>query len=258
MEDCQENKMEKISIKGIETSYRIVGKGRVVLILHGWGSSPDSWLKIEQTLKQRDFQVICPDFHGFGKSETPESAWNLDDYLAWTIEFIGSLKIDKLIVIGHSFGGRVAIKLSAKYPEKVEKLVLCGAAGIKPELTIKQKLVLGTAKIGNFFFFNRLLKNAVRKIFYSFLSHKDYVKASPIMKETMRKILDEDLLLLLPQIKAETLLIWGERDKMVPLKYGRIMEKEIKNAELKVVPGEGHSPHKEAPEKTAKIILEFL
>ncbi len=255
MNDCQEN---KALIKGVETNYKIIGQGRAVLILHGWGSSPDSWNTVQEILSGQGLRVISPDFPGFGKSETPESAWNLDDYLAWTVEFIDFLKLDKLIIIGHSFGGRVAIKLSAKYPEKVEKLILCGAAGIKPKLTVKQKLVLGTAKAGNFFFSNRLLKNAARKIFYTFLSHKDYVKANPIMKEIMKKVLAEDLFPILSQINAETLLIWGEKDKMVPLKYGRIMEREIKDAKLKIISGAGHSVYKEVPEKTASIISEFL
>ena len=255
MSDCQEN---KALIKSVETSYKIVGQGRVVLVLHGWGVSSDPWQPVQDILSRQGFKVICPDLPGFGKSETPASAWCLDDYLAWLIEFTDSLKLEKPIIIGHSFGGRVAIKLSVGYPERVEKLILCGTAGIKPELTVKQKLVLGTAKAGNFFFSNKFLKNTVRKVFYSFLSHKDYVKASPIMKETMKKILVEDLLPILPQIKAETLLIWGEKDRMVPLKYAYIMEKEIKNVKLKIISGAGHSPYKEVPEKTAKIISEFL
>ena len=255
MSDCQEN---KALIKGVETSYRIVGQGRPVLVLHGWGVSSDPWQTVQNILSEQGFKVICPDLPGFGKSKTPESAWCLDDYLAWLIEFIDFLKLEKPIIIGHSFGGRVAIKLSVGYPERVEKLILCGTAGIKPELTVKQKLILGTAKAGNFFFSNKFFKNAARKVFYTFLSHKDYVKANPTMKEVIKKVLAEDLLPLLPQINADTLLIWGEKDRMVPLKYGRIMEKEIKNVKLKIILGAGHSPYKEVPEKTANIISEFL
>lgn len=260
MEKSQLIEEKQASIKGLEINYRIAGSGPVVLLLHGWGSSSDTWLDVQRILAQH-FKVVCPDFPGFGKNKNPDNSWDLDDYLAWLIDFIDLLRLDNFIVLGHSFGGRVAIKLSAKYPERVEKLILCGAAGIKPELSAKQKIILGTAKTGNALFSHRSLsgvKNIIRKFFYSFLSHKDYVKADPIMRETMRKILAEDLLPILPQIKAKTLLIWGEKDKMVPLKYGRIFEQEIKNAELKIILGAGHSPHKEVPEKTARIISEFI
>ena len=252
---------KKVLIKGVKTSYSVVGNGQPLLILHGWPSSSNSWLEVQEILAQQGFQVICPDFPGFGASEVPANSWDLDDYLAWTVAFTDFLKLKEFTVLGHSFGGRVAIKLSVKYPTKVKSLILCGAAGIKPELTFKQKMIIKVAQAGNVLFSYKLLaefKNAARRFFYLFLPHKDYIKANTAMKETMRKIIAEDLISLLSKIKARTLLVWGEKDKMVPLKYGHIFKEKISDSELKIILNAGHSPHKQAAATVAEIILKFL
>ncbi|MFH1657250.1 MAG: alpha/beta hydrolase [bacterium] len=258
MDDCQENKGEKALIRGVETHYKVLGQGRAVLVLHGWGASPDSWQSVQEILSGQGFKVICPDFPGFGQSETPTRAWSLNDYLAWLIEFIDFLKLEKPIVVGHSFGGRVAIRLSVAHPDIINKLILIGSAGIKPELSLKQAMILKMAKLGRTLFPSEKLRSAARRVFYSFLRHKDYVNAKPVMRKTMQNVLAEDLSSLLPQIQTETLLVWGEKDRMVPLQFARIFAKEIKGSELKIIPGVGHSPQREVPQQTAAIILEFL
>ncbi len=258
MFDCQ---AKKILLNGLEINCRIAGVGQPILVLHGWGSSSHDWLEMQKILSQKGFQVVCPDLPGFGQSMDPDKAWDLDDYLVWITDFINYLNLKDIVVIGHSFGGRVAIKLSVQSAFEIKKLILIGSAGIKPELSFKQKTILKMAEVGKALISSKPLKKygeAIRRGFYYFLRHKDYVKASPVMKETMRKILSEDLLPLLPRIKARTLLVWGEKDRMVPLQFARIFAKEIKNSELKIVPGVGHSPQREVPQQTAAIILEFL
>jgi len=250
-----------ISINNLEVNYKIAGSGPVILILHGWGGSSDSWIKVIEMLADKGYKVICPDFPGFGKSHTPIDAWDVTDYKEWLLEFIRLRGLDEFILLGHSFGGRVAIKLSVKYPERVKALILCDSAGLKSKPGFKNKIISYMAYIGNIIFSPHVLirfKNGARNIFYGFLRNKDYVKADGVMKESIKKVIDEDLFSYLSQIKIKTLIVWGERDKIVPVKQSHILKEQIKDSVLELLPGVGHSPHLEVPGKLFKIIVSFL
>lgn len=268
---------KEISINGLKVNYRIAGEGqlilnserikvlpgetRQVLILHGWGGSSDSWVKVMKILAREGFKVVCPDFPGFGKSKTPSFPWGLDDYAEWLNEFADFLNLEEFFLVAHSFGGRIAVKFTTICPEKIKKLILCASAGIKPKPGLKTRVVYRLARVGNAVFTPRHLerfKDGAKNVFYVFLRNKDYVKAKGTMKETIKKVLEEDLLPELSQIKIKTLLLWGGNDKLVPLKYARIFKEEIENSELVILPKIGHSPHLEVPEKTSKIILNFI
>jgi len=248
-------------INNLEANFKIAGQGPAVLILHGWGGSSDSWIKIQEILSEKGYKIICPDFPGFGKSKTPNEAWSVADYARWLNRFIESQKLDNFFILGHSFGGRVAIKFVVMFPEKIKGLILCDSAGIKHKPDLKTKIIFELSRIGNMVFTPRLLtrfKDTARNIFYIFLRRKDYVKANGIMKEIIKKVLEEDLLPYLAKIKTKTLIVWGAKDKMVPIRDAYIFKERIKNSKLEILPGIGHSPHLENPEQLSKIILDFL
>jgi len=155
----------------------------------------------------------------------------------------------------------VAIKFAVNYPEKLNGLILCASAGIKPRPSFKTKIIFYLAKIGNAVFTPKRLarfKDGARNLFYIFLRRKDYVKASGTMKEVIKRVLDEDLFFELPKIRTKTLIVWGEADKMVPLRYGHIFRENIKNSELVILSKVGHSPHLETPRRLAEIVSEYL
>lgn len=250
-----------ILIDNLKINYKIAGQGPVILILHGWGGSSDSWIKVQEILAKEGYQVICPDLPGFGKSKTPFKPWNVVDYAKWLFAFTNFLNLERFFVVAHSFGGRVAIKFAIIYPEKLKSLILCSSAGIKPKPGLKTRIIFRLAKIGNAIFTPKILtrfQNGTRNLFYIFLRHHDYVKANGTMKETIKKVLDEDLLNNLPQIKTKTLIIWGSADRLVPVKYAHIFQEKIENSKLEILAKIGHSPNLEAPKKLAKIILDFL
>jgi len=254
-------KEEKILVGGLKINYKIDGEGENFLILHGWGGSSDSWLKVQEILAKKGYKVICPDLPGFGKSKTPPRPWSVDDYTEWLNGFLISQDFENFFLLAHSFGGRIAIRFAKKYPERIKKLILCDSAGIKQEPTLSTKIFFWLAKIGNALFSPRILKrfkDKVRNLFYIFLRHRDYVKANEIMRETIKKVIDEDLLIDLPEIESRTLIVWGQRDRIVPVKYAYIFKENIANSTLEILPRFGHSPHLEAPEKLAEIILSFL
>mgnify|MGYP001566704708 CR=1 FL=1 len=252
-----------VSINGIETNYKVAGKGELILILHGWNGSSDSWIAIQKILAIAGYKVLVPDLPGFGKTKTPQEIWGIDDYVDWVDNFIKTQVKDKepFFLIGHSFGGRLSIRYTVKNPEKLKKLILIASAGIKPNPEIKTIMISLAARIGNAFFTPRImrrLRDYAKNLFYIFLRHKDYVKAEGTMRNIIVRVINEDLSADLPNIKTKTFLIWGDADKLVPVKYSWIFKEKIENSELKILPKIGHSPHIEIPEKLAEIIFSFL
>jgi pimeloyl-ACP methyl ester carboxylesterase len=252
---------KKISIGGLDITYKVAGSGPAVLILHGWGGSSDSWEKIQKSLSLNGYQVFCPDLPGFGKSQIPSVPWSLQDYLEFSLTFAGKINLNNFILLGHSFGGRIAIKIAAEHPSFVKKLILLDPAGIKIKPSLKTRLILLAAFLGDIIFSLKplvKLKDLARNVFYFFLKKRDYVKAGEIMRETMKNILSSDLSSLLCFIKAETLIIWGEKDKIVPVKYSAVFKKNISGSSLEIIPKSGHSPHLESPDLLSEKILNFI
>lgn len=187
----------------------------------------------------------------------PPTAWNTSDYAQFVIAFLEKFRIPKAHFIGHSFGGRISIIVSAKYPEKVDKLILVDSAGIKPRRTLKYHLRVGLAKFG------KLLRRCgkygvlVADAMSTRAGSKDYQNAGE-MRGTLVKVVNQDLRSLLPRITASTLLIWGEDDKDTPVSFGQIMEKEIPDAGLVVLKEAGHFSYLDQFPQFCRIVASFL
>lgn len=221
------------------------------IILHGWTYSTEKWSKFINLMKSKyDVELLkIP-----GLTQQLSKVWDLDNYVEWLNKKVGR---DKVILMGHSNGGRIALAFSLKYPEKVEHLVLIDSAGIyHNELPIRLKRFLfkTIAKIGR-----KITKSdRMRKILYKLSRENDYEKASPMLRKTMTNIITTDIKNQLYQIKIPTLIIWGEDDKTTPLTDGLLMHKLIKGSEMKIINGARHSPQFTHPEKVVKIIHEYL
>ncbi|MBM3257746.1 MAG: alpha/beta hydrolase [Candidatus Nealsonbacteria bacterium] len=258
-------KEERVLINGLETNYKIAGSGPAILLLHGWGGSSSSWVKIQEILGKKGYQVIVPDFPGFGKSADPFDPWGVKEYVEFVFQFVKELKLNSFFLLGHSFGGRIAIKFSALYPEKVLRLVLVDSAGVEREknLSLKQKIMLTwSRRLGYFIVTMPVLKKLYplfRRIAYILVGTRDYyLIKSPVMKETFKKIIEEDLTDYLPMIKVKTLIIWGEKDRLTPISIAHLLKEKITGSELEVMPGIGHNPHLQSPKQLSEIILKFF
>lgn len=233
--------MEKrIRINGLEISYWLEGAGKDILLLHGWGVSKESMAPVFNNLS-KDYRVCAPDLPGFGASQEPETPWSVADYAAFAETFIAAVELDHPLIIGHSNGGRIAIRLVGGGYRNICKLVLTGSTGIIPKRKIGYYIRLFFFKSGK-----RILKlPAVGKLFGkvfdpSKYGSADYKAASPIMKQTMVKLLHEDLKSYMPSIACPVLLVWGDKDTAVPLEDGKTMEKLIPDAGLVVYKNAGH------------------
>lgn len=245
-----------ITINNQQIYYQKLGKGRDLLVVHGWGQDVSSFWSIAEKLKD-DFTLWLIDLPGFGRSELPKFDFTNQDYADILKGFVGEMKLKRPFLLGHSVGGRVSIKLLAQNPDLFEKAIFEDAAGIKPKQDgIKPFLYLG-AKAFNLFMPNiGNLKQRIRYRFYKGLE-ADYINAGA-MRGTLTNLLDEDLTDELPKIKTEMLLIWGEKDRAVPLADGKKMYRLIPNARIEVFDNVGHFPHLENEKLFVQVVKDFL
>lgn len=248
------------NIEGIDINYIIEGKGKNVLVLHGWGANIDTILPIVNILKE-DFKVFAMDLPGFGKSQIPKEVFDSKDYARIVKGFIDKMKIDKVTLIGHSFGGKISILLGAYYPELIEKIVLIDSAGLIPKRTLKYYLKVYSFKILRTIyksvFFWQDNKNRMER-FYKRFGSTDYKNADGIMRRILVKVVNENLRPMLKNIQCPTLLIWGDEDKDTPLYMGKIMENEIDDSGLVVLKGAGHYSYLDDFNEFAIVLRVFL
>lgn len=272
---------KQIKIDGLGINYKQIGDGNIpIILLHGWGVSSDKYIETARQFMISasggpaaggQFSIIMPDLPGFGKSDNPPKAWGVGDYAEWLKNYAMAINLSSFVLTGHSFGGRVAIKFAAKYPEKLKTLILTGAAGIKHPPTLKTKLFFILAKIGKVIFslpILNYLQNSAQKLLYKAAQEKDYYQTEGVMKETFKKIIDEDLAPCLEKISAHggsasggktpTLLVWGAKDKSTPLEDGKLINKKINGSILKIIGSADHRLPYQYPQEFAKIVFEFI
>jgi pimeloyl-ACP methyl ester carboxylesterase len=243
----------EITINGVKTNYTVLGQGQPLLILHGWGSNSERWLEVAEPLSKK-FKVIIPDIPGFGKSEVLQEPWNLNKYVSWADEFVRQLKLGDFYLLGHSFGGALASKISIKHAQEIKKLFLVSAACIRRK-TNKKGISARIAKVVKIFSFLPFY-TFFRKAVYKFIIRRsDYVYVEGIMKQTYLNVISDDLSFHLPFIKVPTVIIWGDKDEMTPIEDARLINEKIRNSKLVVIPGAGHDLNRKQPEIVAQDVL---
>lgn len=240
--------------------YDIQGEGSPLILLHGWGGNSGSLFPLANILK-KDFKVFTLDLPGFGKSSKPTSAIGGDKYKIIVQKFINFIEVHNYSIIGHSFGGRIAIRIASEKPLDLCSLVLIDSGGIKSEKEITQLLSERLFK---------LLKKTIKLIFKGKLQYKiletlkrhfgsyDYRKQNGIMREILVKVINEDLSNLLTQIDVPTLIIWGEKDDVLPLSHARYIKQLVRNSQLEIIPNAGHFPYLDNLPKVYAVLSKFL
>ncbi len=248
--------MLSTEINNLNIAYQVAGEGDVVILLHGWGGEAASFQPVFKWLSQ-SHKVYVLDLPGFGKSQIPPIPWDSSDYAQLVTIFLEKFDIPKAHLIGHSFGGRISIILSAEHPEKVDKLILVDSAGLKPKRPPKYYLRVGLAKVGKWIRRCGSSGERLANALSARLGSKDYQEAGE-MRETLVKVVNQDLRSLLPRISASTLLIWGENDKDTPVWFGKVMEREIPDAGLVILKEAGHFSYLDQFPQFCRIVASFL
>lgn len=239
---------------GLNIYYEKKGTGSPIIFLHGWGCTGDIFTNITKDL-YNNYEVYLIDLPTFGKSINDSVIFSINDYSNFLYSFIGELKIDNPILVGHSFGGRILIEYTSKY-NNYNKLILIDSAGIK-RFSIKKKIKILIYKCKKKYF--KLTKQLMK---YEYLisnsGSDDYKNSTNIQKEIMKNAVNYNQRKLLKKITKETLIIWGAIDKMTPLKDAKVFKKLIKNSELIIIPKTKHFPFLEEPIYFKTILNNYL
>lgn len=247
-------------IEGINLNCIVEGEGKDVLVLHGWGANINTIMPIVNILKDK-FRVHAIDLPGFGRSSEPKEPIDSFKYADIVKSYIDNMKIERVTLIGHSFGGKISIILGSKYPEIIDKIVLIDSAGLIPKRGPEYYIKVYSFKTLRFlykslFFWIKDEKKMER--FYNKFGSRDYQDSQGVMRKILVTVVNENLLPLLCKIKVPTLLIWGDKDTATPLYMGKIMEKEINDSGLVVLEGSSHYSYLDDYQSFTVIIRSFL
>lgn len=238
----------RINIKDVNINYIQYGEGKDILLLHGWGQNIEMMKPIGDNFSDK-FRITILDLPGFGNSSEPPTPWNMTNYSDMLEEFIDRVGITKPIIIGHSFGGRLAIRYSANNP--IEKLVLFGA----PCIRIQEKLPLSVRILKTL---KKLpLMNEFGEYMKQYIGSRDYKAASPIMRQTLVDVVNEDLSGYAKKIEEPTLLIWGQNDTEAPVSDAKELERIMIDGALIVLPGT-HYAYLENLGRVVEILKNFF
>ncbi len=207
-----------------------------IVFLHGWGADKNSFFWLTNYFF--DHTLLFIDFAGFGESGEPDKPWTVSDYVDDLKSLIDKFKVESLVLVGHSFGGRVAIKFAYLYQNDFRQFKLClvDSAGVKPRRNL-------------FYYFKIWKYKLVKKIAKRFKKYEktiskygsnDYKMLSSIMKRTFINVINEDLLPVAKFIKSPTIIVWGDKDFETKIYMAKKLNKVIDNSKLFIIKGAGH------------------
>ena len=271
----------EIKLYGRRVVYRVAGQGPPVVLIHGMLNSSSHWRTVALRLAA-DHLVIAPDLIGHGDSAAVRGDYSLGAHAASIRDLLAAIGVDRASVVGHSLGGGVAMQFFYQFPQRVERLVLISSGGLGREVspllrtaalpgvsallsaTIRPRLI-GALSAGG----ARMRERGLRKALYleafaRALRPLETRGAREAFLHTLRAVIDihgqrvsaTDRLGLLADIP--TMIIWGERDRTIPIEHGRLAHEAIAGSAFATIPRAAHFPHLEEPEALARLLAGFL
>jgi len=272
---------EEITLHGHRVSYRRAGWGPVVVLIHGITGSSLTWEHVIEPLAER-YTVVAPDLLGHGESAKPRGDYSLGAYASGIRDLLAAIGHDRATVVGHSLGGGVAMQMAYQFPERCERLVLVSSGGLGREvhlllraaalpgseivlpLLASQGLIGRLDSVGAFL--GRLGLRAgsdLDEMWRGFSSLQD-AGARAAFIHTLRTILDPggqrvsavDRLYLAAEMPS--LIVWGERDPIIPFRHGLRASETMPGSRLVSFPQAGHFPHRDDPRRFVNTLLDFM
>lgn len=261
--------ISKANIPKFNIPYTKTGKGDIILLIHGFGGDKDNWTRMAPYLKSK-FQLIAPDLPGFGESDRlPEERYSISDQVARVREFKEALGIKKFHLVGNSMGGSIAATYALKFPDDLLSLILIDSAGVtsptKSELTLELEKGNNPLLVNNAKDFDRLMDFNFHKKPYIPDTIKQYFAERAVSNREFNEKIFRDirgeignLEQNLSKIKTPTLILWGDKDRVIHPDSAIVFNKGIPNSKLIIFKDCGHIPQLERPEDTGKAISEFI
>jgi pimeloyl-ACP methyl ester carboxylesterase len=248
----------QVVVDSLLTHYETAGKGKLVVLLHGWGDTAAGLRPLQMALS-KTHKVLALDLPGFGSTEAPKSVWGVDDYAAFVAAFLQKIDAGAVaVLIGHSNGGAIAIRGLALGTLQADQLVLIGSAGIRGVYKGRVKALRYITKFGKALTMPlpSSVKKKLRKQVYQTVG-SDMLVAEHL-QETFKKVVTDDVREDAKKLTLPTLLIWGEQDDAAPLWYGETYHELIEGSTLEVLPGAGHFVHLDRPAEVVQAIEGFI
>jgi len=272
---------QEVIIHGKRLTYRLAGKGPLVLLIHGMAGSATTWKQVMPALSER-FTVLAPDLFGHGESDKTKGDYSLGAMASVLRDLIVALGFKRATVVGQSYGGGIAMQLAYQYPERCERLVLVNAGGLGTEVNpLLRMLTLPGAEavlliacappvrriaeaVGRVALRKRLESATVIPELWRSYSSLGNVEARRAFLRTLRAVIDprgqsvsaNDKLYLAAGMP--TLIIWGEDDRVIPVEHAYAAHAVISGSWLEIIEGVGHYPHCEAPDRFVTALTEFI
>jgi pimeloyl-ACP methyl ester carboxylesterase len=273
--------VEYLTIHGHKRAFVKVGSGPALLLLHGLGCDHTTWQPVIAALSRR-YTVIAPDLLGHGRSDKPRADYSVGGYANGMRDLLTVLGIDKVTVVGHSFGGGVAMQFAYQFPERTERMVLVAPGGIGREVTPAIRAislpgfqtVMGAATMPGLL---QAMKLALRGLSATGISHArdldevaDIVqhlsdrKARAAITHVVRAVVDWRGQVVTMADRAylthamPMCVIWGTDDVVIPVRHARLAQQIAPEATVEVMPNAGHFPHKDHPQRFVKLLNDFI
>src|SRR3989338_4847965 len=257
----------------------------ILLCLHGWGGSKESFTELRKALEGTDSEILTPDLPGFGTEPEPTTVWGIDEYTEWVEEWLhktynlqptlrppvqglrtpqglerrahGREATYNLLLLGHSFGGQIAVKLALRGNLPIRHLFLCAPAAIRPYFSLKRTAGYITAKCGKTLLALHvlsLLQPLLKTLLYKLMGVHDYERASPLMQRIMIRVTHQNLEKELKKLSLPVDLFWGINDRITPLWKAKCMHSRIPGSHLHTFPNTRHGVHRDRAQEIAAII----
>jgi pimeloyl-ACP methyl ester carboxylesterase len=273
--------LRSTTIHGYRRAYRMAGTGPALLLLHGIGDSSEAWLPVLPQLA-RSYTVIAPDLLGHGGSDKPRADYSVAAYANGMRDLLGVLDVDQVTVVGHSLGGGVAMQFAYQFPERTQRLVLVGAGGAGRELNPLLRLVsapladqlLGLLRLPGARLQSRLVADVLRRLgtdvgldsvdFLRVVSALPDAEARSAFIRTLRGVVDwrGQVVTMLDRCYLAagmpTLLVWGERDAVVPVDHAFRAHDAMTGSRLVIFEGAGHFPFRTDPQRFVQVLADFM
>ncbi len=272
--------LHHVTIHGHEVGYRQAGSGPVILLIHGIAGSSRTWRDVAPALAEHH-TVVAPDLLGHGESAKPMGDYSLGAYASGLRDFLGVLGIPRATVVGHSFGGGVAMQLAYQHPECCERLVLVGSGGLGREVSWMLRLMSLPGSellmpiifppflrdrgndVGRFLHRRGLHSARIDEMWRSYASLAESPNRRAFLR-TLRAVVDPggqvvsamDRLYLAAWMP--TLIVWGEHDDIIPVSHARAAHEAIPGSRLEIFEGAAHFPHAEQPERFVEVLSDFM
>lgn len=235
-----------------------------LLCLHGWGGSSSSFDALRQALAGAEVDILTPDLPGFGAEAEPPHPWNVDDYGRWVVHWLQANRRENgpLFVLGHSHGGRIALKLAAEQSLVPDRLFLCAPAiNRRGRYALRRSVGFILAKSGKAVLSLpgiSALAPLARKALYKIMRVHDYERASPLMQKTLVLVTRDDVSMLADQVTTKTDVFWGEEDRQTPVEDGEFLKAHMPRCTLHRYAGVRHAVHRDRATEIAAVIRQAL